>query len=110
MAELALVQWGLALDVCRQRTGHYPASLEEARKLVGGELPSDPFTGGELIYRRRDNGYLLYSVGENRRDDGGRDRELHWDPARQGRNRLQAHGDSAPRPWRDDRGADSGIV
>ena len=37
------------------------------------EVPKDFFNdGGELHYRRQDQGYVLYSVGVNKKDDGGR--------------------------------------
>ncbi len=36
------------------------------------EVPDDPFGGGPLVYRRTATGYLLYSVGRDQRDDGGR--------------------------------------
>ncbi|MHC4092328.1 MAG: hypothetical protein ACYSVY_18995, partial [Planctomycetota bacterium] len=36
-------------------------------------IPSDPYVGRPLCYRRQDSGdYLLYSVGPNEIDDGGR--------------------------------------
>ena len=35
-------------------------------------VPRDLFTGNALIYRPAANGYLLYSVGPNGKDDGGR--------------------------------------
>jgi hypothetical protein len=34
--------------------------------------PLDGFTEQPFKYRRKANGYLLYSVGENGKDDGGR--------------------------------------
>ncbi len=34
-------------------------------------MPQDLFSGGPLIYRPSDKGYLLYSIGVNGRDDGG---------------------------------------
>jgi hypothetical protein len=71
VARLALARWGLALDLCRQRAGHYPDSLAEAERTVGWELPVDPFNGHALRYHRQDSGYLLYSVGVNGRDDQG---------------------------------------
>ncbi len=36
------------------------------------EVPQDLFTGRPLVYRRTKQGYVLYSVGANGRDDGGR--------------------------------------
>jgi hypothetical protein len=34
-------------------------------------VPIDPYSDRPLVYRRTDDGYLLYSVGSNRVDDGG---------------------------------------
>ena len=36
-------------------------------------LPIDPFSGKPLILANEADGYVVYSVGANRRDDGGRD-------------------------------------
>lgn len=50
-----------------------PASLQD---LVPAYLPSaplDPFSGKSLVFAKDARGYLAYSVGPDRRDDGGRD-------------------------------------
>lgn len=55
----------------RQVTGRLPHALDD---LVPGylqSLPGDPFTGSPLRFRVSDDQYVVYSVGENRRDDGG---------------------------------------
>lgn len=39
------------------------------------ELPKDVFNDAQLHYRREGNGFLLYSVGANGRDDGTRSYE-----------------------------------
>ena len=39
------------------------------------KVPQDLFAEGPLTYRRVGKGYLLYSVGENMKDDGGREDE-----------------------------------
>jgi hypothetical protein len=70
-ARLALARCALALDACRRQTGSYPRSLDAAQEMRGRPLPEDPFTGGPFRYRLRGDGYLLYSVGANRQDDGG---------------------------------------
>ena len=36
------------------------------------EVPKDPFSGKELVYRVTPTGYLLYSVGVDGKDDGGK--------------------------------------
>ena len=38
-------------------------------------IPLHRFTGGALVYRPTADGYLLYSVGINEKDDGGRTAE-----------------------------------
>jgi hypothetical protein len=74
VAEVAVAQWGLALHVYRRQTGHYPPSLKAAANTLAWKLPHDPFTGTPLRYRRTSDGYLLYSLGVNGRDDGGEGR------------------------------------
>ena len=61
----------LALSLYRSEAGSYPDSLEA---LVPKYLPAlqiDPFDGKPIRYRRQGEGYVLYSVLENKTDDGG---------------------------------------
>jgi hypothetical protein len=58
----------LALIAYRQKTGQFPASLTD----LPAPLPPDIFTSRPLFYRRTGQGFILYSVGENFRDDGGK--------------------------------------
>jgi hypothetical protein len=56
-----------------QRTGRYPDSLETLRL---GDLAIDPFTGAPFVYKvDPQRGFMLYSVGTNRVDDGGIQRD-----------------------------------
>jgi len=48
-----------------------PDSLREMTPEYIEAIPADPFTGEELRYKHNEKGYVVYSVGENRRDDGG---------------------------------------
>ena len=53
-------------------SGRYPDDLEEM--VAAGylkEVPIDPYSGGSLLYKRTEKGFLLYSVGPNFKDDGG---------------------------------------
>lgn len=73
----------LALSAHHSRTGHYPDTLSA---LVPSELsavPSDPFSGRPLIYTVKDDAYVLYSVGPDRRDDHGKPllEKARWDQA-----------------------------
>jgi hypothetical protein len=55
----------------RLAKGQLPVSLQELRDLVGHDLPADPFTGKDLIYKVQGKGFMVYSVGEDKVDDGG---------------------------------------
>lgn len=62
----------LALAAYRDRHGDYPESLGELRERLGWEIPEDPFSGEDFTYRREGNGFLLYSIGRDLMDDGGK--------------------------------------
>jgi len=68
-AMMRLVGCTAAIRLHKQRTGKYPASLEA---LQLGEMIIDPFSGKPFVYQIDPRfGFLLYSVSENRVDDGG---------------------------------------
>lgn len=63
---------GLACRLYKSRTGHYPQTLDELVPELLTEVPIDPFTGKPLVYRREGEGFIVYSLGSNEKDDGGR--------------------------------------
>jgi hypothetical protein len=69
-AQLRLLQGAMALRAYQIRLGKYPDTLA-ALTTIGWEIPRDPFSEKPLIYRQQGEGYILYSVGKNRKDDGG---------------------------------------
>jgi hypothetical protein len=64
---LSLLEAALGIQAYRSTHGQYPHGL----RAVGWELPTDPCSGQDFAYRRKGNGFILYSVGGNGRDDGG---------------------------------------
>ncbi len=66
-----LLLLGLRLAAYRDQHGGYPKHLRELQTADGQPLPADRFTGEPLAYRPIENGYILYSLGENEADDGG---------------------------------------
>jgi hypothetical protein len=50
----------------------YPDKLTDLVPKYLKELPGDVFSGKELIYSKTEAGYLIYSIGPNGKDDGGR--------------------------------------
>jgi hypothetical protein len=71
-ANLCTTRVGLTLEAYRAKTGSYPDSLAVLVPGILPELPEDPFTGTPLLHRLSDAEVLVYSVGENGIDDGGR--------------------------------------
>ncbi len=63
----------VALAAYQRRHGRYPDSLDALTPHFIDAVPRDFATGDPLYYERRDNGYLLYSVGGDGEDDGGVD-------------------------------------
>jgi hypothetical protein len=51
----------------------YPATLSQL--IIAGylkELPKDPFSDNPLVYKQAEKGFILYSLGGDFDDDGGR--------------------------------------
>jgi len=69
----AMLEIALALRVYRLRHGAYPANLVS---LMPDPLPHpliDPFSSGAgFQYKPSSNAYVLYSIGPDRKDDGGK--------------------------------------
>jgi hypothetical protein len=63
---------GLACRLYKSHTGVYPDKLEALVPGILKEVPVDPFTGNPLVYRRNGEGFIVYSLGSNAKDDGGR--------------------------------------
>ena len=61
----------------RRRTKSFPESLDELQVAGLRQLRLDPFSGKDLIYSRRGQGFRLYCRSHNLVDDGGKAAE--WD-------------------------------
>lgn len=73
---LDMTKLAFALEAFRADRGKYPNKLGELAPKYVDELPKDIFTNGaDLRYSREESGYLLYSVGPNGKDDGGKGRD-----------------------------------
>ena len=69
-AILAVGRAALAIAAFKAQTGHYPDDLSQVEAL-GWNLPNDPLTGKPLLYRRTADGFTVWGVGPNMKDDGG---------------------------------------
>lgn len=60
----------LGLLAYRSRFRAYPDRLNDLRKL-NWRAADDPFSGRPFIYRREGAGFVLYSIGDDLKDNGG---------------------------------------
>ncbi|HTH47788.1 MAG TPA: hypothetical protein VMB21_09780 [Candidatus Limnocylindria bacterium] len=65
---MAVERWRLAHD------GSLPRSLDSLVPEYLTAVPEDPVDGQPLKFRPLSPGYVVYSIGEDGRDDGGRER------------------------------------
>ncbi len=81
---ISFVVWrvNLAHDVDAKLQAIRAAGLpENLNELVPQFLPTvlaDPFDGQPLRYHRLAKGYVIYSVGQDGHDDGGREKPADW--------------------------------
>ena len=72
LADVRLARTALALR--RHKLAHqsYPATLADVDKAFMPDPLRDPFSGKAFLYRSEGDGYSLYSVGDNGKDDDGK--------------------------------------
>ncbi|MBI4243257.1 MAG: hypothetical protein HY606_04125 [Planctomycetes bacterium] len=70
-AKLNGLRIALALKIYKAEKNEYPNFLDTLIPEYLPELPKDPFTGKDYIYRKEDDGFIVYSVGKNGKDDSG---------------------------------------
>jgi hypothetical protein len=84
----------LASERYRRSRGRWPESADALVPAFLDRIPTDPYGGGPIRLGRVEDGLVVYSVGPDREDDGGRLAPRHlptsqddfgyrlWDPAR----------------------------
>jgi hypothetical protein len=72
MATIRAAQTALAVERFRcKNENRLPQSLNDLVPEFVKEVPLDPYDGKSLRYRKLAKGYVVYSVADNGRDDGG---------------------------------------
>ena len=66
------LELALALRAYKKQHGAYPDRLSLLTPSHMDSLPKDPFSGEDYLYRIEGEGFVLYSVGRDLKDDGGR--------------------------------------
>jgi len=72
---LDLARTGLAIERYRLANGKLPEQLTDLAPAYLAEVPVDPFDGQPIRYRRMQPGYVLYSISDDRKDNGGKERD-----------------------------------
>lgn len=62
-AELLTASTAIACERFRLARGRWPESLEEIPKELLPEVPTDPYSGKPIRYRRLEDGVIVYTVG-----------------------------------------------
>ena len=75
---LHLTVTALAVERFRLAHGRLPENLNELVPKFLSTVPVDPFDGQALRYHRLAKGYVIYSVGADGHDDGGREKPADW--------------------------------
>jgi hypothetical protein len=70
-AELRSADVMLALERYRMAQGRWPESLAELVPAYLPKVPLDPYDAAPLRYRKLDDGCVVYSIGTDKRDQGG---------------------------------------
>jgi hypothetical protein len=70
-AKLRDAQTALAIERYRLVNGSLPGQLNDLVPAFLPAVPADPFDGKPLRYKLLATGYIVYSVGEDREDNGG---------------------------------------
>ena len=62
----------------KAKQGRLPENLGALVPEFLDDLPADPFDGKPMRYRVFPDGFAVYAVGENCKDDGGEWRDGQW--------------------------------
>jgi hypothetical protein len=76
LAQKRCMRAALAVERYRNEKGKLPDKLEELVPLYLGTIPIDPFSSQPVRFKPQAKGYLIYSFGEDLKDDSGSDAAL----------------------------------
>ena len=74
IAKLRTARVALVIERYRLAAGKLPESLSELVPSYLESVPKDPFDGNEIRYKKLEAGFVVYSIGEDLSDDGGKEK------------------------------------
>ena len=72
IATICLLQAHLAIQLYQSDRGQLPSRLDDLVPQYLAAVPIDAYSGRPLIYRPTPDGFVLYSVGHDHSDNGGK--------------------------------------
>jgi hypothetical protein len=73
IAHLRTAQAAVVVERYRLATGVLPAALADLVPDYLDAVPTDPFDGKDLRYKKLDTGFMVYSIGQDKIDNGGKE-------------------------------------
>jgi hypothetical protein len=83
-ARMRVTETALAVERFRRaNSNRLPDNLDQLLPAFMAAVPNDPYGGKSLRYKKREPGYVVYSIGSDERDDGGMeyDKEVRTAPS-----------------------------
>jgi len=74
IAHLRTANAALAVQRYRLAAGQLPDTLTDLVPAYLDSVPTDPFDGNEMRYKKLEAGFVVYSIGEDLSDDGGKEK------------------------------------
>ena len=74
IAHLRTADAALAVQRYRLAAGKLPDKLANLVPTYLQSVPKDPFDGNELRYKKLETGFVVYSIGEDLSDEGGKEK------------------------------------
>ncbi len=78
ISRVRIAMAALAVERFRLAHGQLPENLNEPVPQFLSRMPEDPYDGQPLRYDRLPKGYVIYSVGADGNDNGGREKPDNW--------------------------------
>lgn len=74
IAQVRAARAGIAVQRYRLANGNLPNTLEDLVPSYIDAVPEDPYDGRTIRYDELETGFVVYSIGEDKKDDGGKER------------------------------------
>ncbi len=71
-AVMGAARISLACKIYMNQHGHLPDNILALVPDILEEAPLDPFSGKPFVYKLQEGGFIVYSIGSNEKNDGGR--------------------------------------